>query len=105
MDIEILITSHVPVYGYGKSHGFTKLIRFASLPAPVAAYDAYLWSSSRDTNQESSLRDALDEMKPGRNIEPPSADAIGRTLQLVMRWHCRLSRELELHGVQNTIGA
>jgi len=95
MEIDIVITSHVPVYGYGKSHGYTKLIRFISLPISLAAYDAYLMGSSttrelRDTSS-STLQDVLEGMKLGRNAEPPSVVALGNMVQLVMRWHCRLS--------------
>ncbi|KAL7533413.1 hypothetical protein ACHAXR_005217 [Thalassiosira sp. AJA248-18] len=104
MDIEILITSHVPVYGYGKSHGYTKLIRFVTLPLALAVYDVYLFASSNvastsegvgdgnnDYYQDSSLRDALDEIKLGRNLSPPAVGTLGKILQLVLRWHCRLS--------------
>mmetsp|Transcript_41415 Transcript_41415/g.88254 ORF Transcript_41415/g.88254 Transcript_41415/m.88254 type:complete len:518 (+) Transcript_41415:130-1683(+) len=95
MDVEVVTTSRAPVYGYGKSHGYTKLVRFVALPAPLAAYDAYLWASSDDDGRDS-LRDAADEMELGRNSSPPSSSAVGRTLQLILRWHCRLSRESTL---------
>ena len=28
-DVEVLFDSHVPAYGYGKNHGWTRIIRFA----------------------------------------------------------------------------
>ena len=46
LDVEIIITSHVPVYGYGKSHGYTKLIRVVEMPLSLGVMDAYLYSSS-----------------------------------------------------------
>ena len=48
MDIEIITTAHVPVYGYGKSHGYSKLIRIVTLPLPLAVNDAYYYSMSLD---------------------------------------------------------
>ena len=107
MDVDILSTSHVPVYGYGKSHGYTKLVRFVPLPLPLAVYDAYLYgvlsSSSLEESSSSSsaspsltvvdsssLRDALERiMKTGTN----NIASMGRILRLILRWHCRLSRK------------
>ena len=91
MDVEILVTSHVPVYGYGKSHGYTKLIRLVSLPLPLASYDAYLYSSSQ----------VVDEMKLGRKLMMPSEESLGKIVQLTLRWHCRLSREYFFNVWQN----
>ena len=108
-DLEVLVTSRVPVYGYGKSHGFTKLVRFAALPAALAAYDAALWASASLSDPKevqggggtpdaweadaTVLRDALHGTEPGAGV--PSADAIGTALMLMLRWHCRLSREFD----------
>ena len=99
MDVEVIHTSRVPVYGYGKSHGFTKLIRLVTLPLSLASYDAYLKASSmivegkNERNKDEKLRGVLDEMKLVRKLSPPSADSIGRILQLILRWHFRVSRE------------
>ena len=112
MDVDILSTSHVPVYGYGKSHGYTKLIRFVPLPLPLAVYDAYLYgvlsSSSLEESSSSaspsltvvdssSLRDALERiMKTGTNniaSGPLTTETMGGILRLILRWHCRLSRK------------
>jgi hypothetical protein len=94
MTVEIIPTSHVPVYGYGKSHGYTKLIRFVTLPLSLAVYDAYLIASSKAMNRrgegENSLLDTLDRMEAGKK---PSIATIGTIVQLLLRWHCRLSRE------------
>jgi len=91
MEIEILVTSHVPVYGYGKSHGYTKLIRFVTLPMSLAALDAYLWSVVSISDSGDMGLDAVMELVRQNLAHPPSADFIGRALQLVMRWHCRMS--------------
>ena len=105
MDIEIIITSKVPVYGYGKSHGYTKLIRLNVMPLSLAVYDSYLYAShvllknnnkdSRGVNEyyKDVVKDMLDEMKLGRRVVPPDVGTVGLILQLIMRWHCRMSRE------------
>jgi hypothetical protein len=111
-DVEIVVTSHVPVYGYGKSHGYTKLVRFVITPLPLAAYDTYSFarsSSSTTTADEgggdrrgggdasSSLRggraESGAETQSSSSSSPPAAATIGMMVRLVMRWHCRLSRE------------
>jgi hypothetical protein len=114
-DVEIVVTSHVPVYGYGKSHGYSKLVRFVITPLPLAAYDAYSFarsSSSTTTADEGGGDrrgggDASSSLRGGRaesgaetqssssssSPPPPAAATIGMMVRLVMRWHCRLSRE------------
>jgi len=73
MAVDIIPTSHVPVYGYGKSHGYTKLIRFVTLPLSLAVYDAYLMASFKAMNrigeEEDSLSDTLE--KWGRERSRP----------------------------------
>lgn len=102
--LDILSTSHVPVYGYGKSHGYTKIIRFVPLPLSLAVYDASLYglSSTLSTSttgvvDTSSLHDALKRMKLGRTKKdgssPTSTEMVGSILRLILRWHCRLSRK------------
>ena len=80
MDIDVIITSHVPVYGYGKSHGYTKLIRFISLPLVLAAVDAYAYGVSKGNML-------------GSESQLMTEDTLGKMVQLIMRWHCRISRE------------
>ena len=102
VDIDIIVTSHVPVYGYGKSHGYTKLIRFVMLPLTLAAYDAYTYMSLLLTMTvgdgtsiaDASLRGGESQsitMKPASAMTPPTPASIGMVLRLMMRWHCRLS--------------
>ena len=111
--LDIISTTHVPVYGYGKSHGYTKIIRFVSLPLSLAVYDASLHgltsstsptatlsssssSSSTGVADTSSLHDALERMKLGINKDGSSqttTEMMGSILRLLLRWHCRLSRK------------
>lgn len=104
MDLDVIITSRVPVYGYGKSHGYTKLIRFINCGAGgeggmfISVVDAYLFGASvlrhgqvsYDTQSE--IKTSLDDIL-GKSPPPPSEGTLGRILQLILRWHCRLSRE------------
>jgi len=100
-NLEILITSSVPVYGYGKSHGYTKLIRINVMPLSLSVVDTYLYTAGmvlkKDEEDESSsndlLKDTIDEMKLGRRLGVPSIGTVGMILSLVMRWNCRMSRE------------
>jgi len=69
--VELIPTSHVPPYGYGKTHGYTKIIRLASLPLRLAATDLVLAEDQQE--QLVQVTDVLDA-----------------TRQLV-RWHCRLN--------------
>lgn len=86
IDLEIIPTSHVPVYGYGKSHGFTKLIRFVVLPLPLAVLDAYLWA--RNGASSTAL---LSSVSSFLSTDPPSEEVLALILRQIMRWHCRLS--------------
>jgi hypothetical protein len=71
--MELIRTTHVPPYGYGKTHGWTKIIRVVSQPVALQATSALL-----------SLSTALNE----RNVT--MTDLIVATRQ-ILRFHCRLS--------------
>jgi len=99
-NLEIIITSSVPVYGYGKSHGYTKLIRINVMPLSLAVVDTYLYTAGmvlrKNEEDESSndvLKDTIDEMKLGQRLRVPSIGTVGTILSLIMRWNCRMSRE------------
>jgi len=100
-NLDIIITSSVPVYGYGKSHGYTKLIRINVMPLSLAVVDTYLYTAGmvlkKDDEDESGsidvLKDTSDEMKLGRRLGVPSIGTVGTILSLIMRWNCRMSRE------------
>lgn len=74
--IEIVKTAHVPPYGYGKTHGYTKLIRLASLPLQLAATDLVLEQVTEGTVT------TMDEI---------TLEDISQALRQVVRWQCRLS--------------
>jgi hypothetical protein len=80
-EVEILLTSHVPVYGYGKSHGYSKLIRI-TLPLPLTLGDAFLYEKSDSSS-------GGDRMLG--KIGSPTKSELETLLKLIMRWQCRLS--------------
>lgn len=65
--LELLPTSHVAPYGYGKTHGFTKIIRLAV--SPLMTHGADLLQG--DT--EAGIQD------------------LKQVVRQLVRWHCRLS--------------
>jgi len=70
--IELTQTSHVPPYGYGKNHGWTKIIRLVHFP-----FVQHILDSANFGNGQG-----------GINIS--KSDILQVTKQ-VIRWHCRLS--------------
>jgi hypothetical protein len=74
--LEIITTSHVPPYGYGKTHGFTKFIRLVTMPLLLAASDL-----------------VLDQVTQGfvPSMDDITLEDVTQSLRQVVRWHCRLS--------------
>ena len=89
-DIEVLITPHVPVYGYGKSHGFSKLIRVTVLPMPLAIIDALLYEKLRGNSEDDAMLYIKASMLQ-KQSDSPSTSELETVLKLLMRWQCRLS--------------
>lgn len=87
-EIDIILAGHVPVYGYGKSHGFSKLIRI-TLPQPLALMDASVYEKLRTTTEDGVIED-LNQSKLAK-ITAPTKSEIESVVKLIMRWHCRLS--------------
>lgn len=72
--IEIIPRSSVPPYGYGKTHGLTKIIRLVPQPLLLEVTDA--------------LQSVLE---PGESHRDVTIDDIKAALRQVLRFHCRLS--------------
>lgn len=70
-DVEVVLDTHVPAYGYGKNHGWSRIIRLVRRLGPHSS--SLLQSSGNPTLSEN---------------EEVLLDAQVRQL---MRWHCRLS--------------
>ena len=78
--LEVIGSSHVPPYGYGKTHGYTKLVRLQwhSLIAEVASTLLY-------------LRDDGDKTIPTTSKTTSTREEWNQVLRQVVRFHCRLS--------------
>mmetsp|Transcript_128 Transcript_128/g.248 ORF Transcript_128/g.248 Transcript_128/m.248 type:complete len:451 (-) Transcript_128:247-1599(-) len=99
--IELIKTSNVPPYGYGKTHGFTKIIRLVQHPIvgevlqALNAAASKINSSSINSNSNS---DATMIETDGHNYFASQMDLISKDRQFmtnglrqIVRWHCRLS--------------
>jgi hypothetical protein len=74
LDIEIILTSHVPPYGYGKTHGLTKVLRL--LPEPLML----------------EVTGALTAvLEPGESHTEITLADLKAALRMILRFHCRLS--------------
>jgi hypothetical protein len=73
--MEFIKTSHSLPYGYGKTHGYTKVIRLATLPLRLAAADLVLEQ----------------QHKEGGDTDDIAMHDIVQATQQLVRWHCRVS--------------
>ncbi len=76
-EIEIIRTTHVPPYGYGKSHGYTKIVRVMSNPLILQVMSAFNYLKS------------YVKVTPGTHTS--NAEQLKQLLRQVIRWNCRLS--------------
>jgi hypothetical protein len=74
LDIDIITTSHVPPYGYGKTHGWTKLVRLVPQPLTLEVTDA--------------LQNILE---PGESHKDITLQDLKAAMRQILRFHCRLS--------------
>jgi hypothetical protein len=88
-EVDILSTSHVPVYGYGKSHGYSKLIRI-TLQLPLAVGDAFLYEKLGPDLGEEGIMNVL-EPSMLEVLNSPTTSEVETLIKLIMRWQCRLS--------------
>jgi hypothetical protein len=75
-EIELVNTQHVPPYGYGKSHGWTKIIRIMHSPLLIETIE-----SLQSSDETLSLEDI---------VHSPSL-IISQGMRQVIRFHCRIS--------------
>jgi len=81
--VDVISTSHAPPYGYGKNHGWHKIIRLTTLPVFFGVADAMLFllaSNSIDIYDDTNALDG-DLM----------ISTLSGMLRQYVRWHCRLS--------------
>jgi hypothetical protein len=86
--LEIIPTTHVPPYGYGKTHGYTRLIRVVPEPLLVGATDTLI-AAINEGDQDSAKQVTLKDIKA--------------SLRQQIRYHCRLNH-IAAHTALWTIG-
>lgn len=74
VDIALIPTTHIPPYGYGKTHGWTKIIRIVPQPLLIGTTNALLTA-----------------MDVGEPIDSVTVDDIKAGFRQQIRYHCRLS--------------
>lgn len=83
----VILDTHAPAYGYGKNHGWTRIVRFVHRVAPQA--EAIL------RRQRSMTTKTIVETQTA-NIHYAASDPLPLSLydlqiRQLVRWHCRLS--------------
>ena len=73
-EIDVFLRTSVPPYGYGKTHGLTRIIRLVPQPLALEVTDA--------------LRTLL---KPGESHTVIALSDLKAALRQILRFHCRLS--------------
>jgi hypothetical protein len=86
--LEIVSTTHIAPYGYGKTHGYTRLIRVVPQPLLVGATDT--------------LMAAIYEID-ANGLKLVTLDDIKASLRQQIRYHCRLNH-ISAHTALWTIG-
>lgn len=74
LDIEVFLSTHVPPYGYGKTHGLTKIIRLVPEPLLLEVTDAL-----------------TAVLRPGESHTMITLADLKAALRMILRFHCRLS--------------
>lgn len=85
--IDFIRTSHVPPYGYGKTHGLTKIIRLVHKPLVMGVADAMQQIIVDGENHH--------HMLPGEPLlhqQDITIQDLKSVLRQFMRFHCRLSK-------------
>jgi hypothetical protein len=89
-DMDIIKTSHVPPYGYGKTHGLTKIVRLVAHPIVLQVTNAL--QAVLEPDEWLRLEE---EQEDNNNIEMNdfvvSLLDLKIALRQVLRFHCRLS--------------
>jgi hypothetical protein len=92
--LEIIPTTHMAPYGYGKTHGYTRMIRVVPQPLLVGATDSLLAAVKEMAAQSSSSSAAVGDI---------TVEDIKASLRQQIRYHCRLNH-ISAHTALWTIG-
>lgn len=91
--VELIHTSHVPPYGYGKTHGFTKIIRLVQHPVLGEAFEA-LRKVSKMAKEDVGHNEGIAIQHSFADLMDMASNRhnhLSNALRQVVRWHCRLS--------------
>ena len=75
-DLQLVPQTYVPPYGYGKNHGFTKIIRVMNGPLLLDVLGSWVDLNKYNKGDDEKLLD-IESMK--------------QSLRQIIRWHCRLN--------------
>ncbi len=81
VDFNVVVDSHVPPYGYGKNHGWSRIVRFVHRLTPQAL--------SLLMREDASAGGSKSPTK--KSIEDISPSLYALQVRQLVRWHCRLS--------------
>ncbi|CAB9518718.1 expressed unknown protein [Seminavis robusta] len=87
--MEFIRTSHVPPYGYGKTHGLSKIIRLVPRPLVMGVADA-LQQIIVDGEQNHHHQEG--EQPLALHQQDITLNDLKAVLRQLMRFHCRLSK-------------
>lgn len=91
-EIQLIQTSRVPPYGYGKTHGYTKIVRLMNRPllhevAEAIQFIIQLHDKHRNKSEEFETMSQYEALEKALSHEK----LMSNTIRQMMRWHCRLS--------------
>jgi hypothetical protein len=86
--LEIVPTTHIAPYGYGKTHGYTRLIRIVPQPLLVGTTDTLI-AAIKEVDDNEAKHVTLDDIKA--------------SLRQQIRYHCRLNH-ISAHTALWTLG-
>ena len=91
--MEIIPTTHMAPYGYGKTHGWTRIVRVVPQPLIAGATDSLLSvvGTKTTTNEDIISKDSL------------TFDDLKASLRQQIRYHCRLNH-ISAHTAEWTVG-
>ena len=85
---KLIPSSHVPPYGYGKNHGWDKIIRLTTVPILLGVVDMMLFTLAFNRLEVEII--GYDNVN-GRKNDPLTRSVLSGMLRQYVRWHCRLS--------------
>jgi hypothetical protein len=96
----VIHTSRITPYGYGKNHGYAKLIRIAPFPLLLQVWNALSWAlNSNNLNSSAAVPDASNDSTTSTTIvEVTMANVIQRRALPRLTHCCPCGRLVHSHG-------